>query len=167
MSERLLTLPSKWRLPLVATAVCAALVLGVAVEWARSRAVATPAPAGPPARVIPVTAAAARSDSIPVTVSGLGSVTALNTVPVRARVDGQLMKVAFKEGDLVKAGDLLAEIDDRPARAGVEQAQGQLGRDEALLANANLDLNRYRELLAENSIAKQQLDTQAALVRQY
>jgi len=167
MSERLLTIPSKWRVSFAATAVCAALAAGLAIEWARTRAVATPAPAGPAARAIPVMAATARADSVAVTVSGLGSVTALNTVAVRSRVDGQLMRVAFKEGELVKAGDLLAEIDERPAKAGVEQAEGQLGRDEALLANARLDLARYRELLAEDSIAKQQLDTQAALVRQY
>ncbi len=118
----------------------------------------------PPA---PVIAQAARQGDLPVTLEGLGTVTPLATVTVRSRVDGQLMQVRFEEGQMVQAGDLLAEIDPRPYQVQLEQAQGQLARDEALLANANVDLTRYKKLVAEDSIPKQQLDTQAALVRQY
>ena len=114
-----------------------------------------------------VTAVAARRGDIDMTLSALGTVTARNTTVVKARVSGLLQRVAFQEGQHVKAGDLLAEIDPRPFRAQLDQAAGQLARDQALLTNARIDLTRYRDLLAKNSIAKQQVDTQAALVRQY
>jgi multidrug efflux system membrane fusion protein len=118
-------------------------------------------------RPLPVVAAPARKGSIEVYLSGLGTVTPRNTVVVRSRVDGQLVRVAFKEGDMVKAGDLLAEIDPRPFQVQVQQAEGQLAKDQALLANAKVDLERYRTLLAQDSIAKQQVDTQESLVRQF
>src|SRR5262249_62065475 len=119
------------------------------------------------ARPWPVVAEPARTGDIPVYIDGLGAVTPLATVTVRSRVDGQLMACHFQEGQMVQAGDLLAEIDPRPFQVQVQQAQGQLARDQALLANANVDLARYKKLVAEDSIPKQQLDTQAALVRQY
>jgi multidrug efflux system membrane fusion protein len=121
---------------------------------------------GAPTRT-PVVASAATQGDIDVIVNGLGTVTPLRTVTVRTRVDGELMRVLFQEGELVNAGQLLAEIDPRAFRVQLEQAQGQLARDRALLENARLDLERYKTLFRQDSIAKQQVDTQASLVRQY
>src|SRR5438034_8429293 len=117
-------------------------------------------------RAMPVVTAVTRAGDLPVSITALGSVTALNTVTVRSRVDGQLMKVHFSEGQLVRAGDLLAEIDPSPFEAQLTQAEGQLARDVAALQNARLDLERYRVLVDKEMIARQQYDTQAATVRQ-
>ncbi len=117
-------------------------------------------------RPFPVQAAAVTSGDIEVAITALGTVTARNTATVKARVDGQLLRVPFREGEVVKAGDVLAEIDPRPFQIAVDQAKGQLARDEAQLANARVDLQRYATLLAKESVAKQQYDTQEALVRQ-
>jgi multidrug efflux system membrane fusion protein len=152
----------------------AAVVLAVGAQRLRAPAAgsatgATPGggAAAPARRAVPVAAEPARSGDIRVYLDGLGTVTPLATVSVRSRVDGQLVAVHFREGQIVKAGDLLAEIDPRPFQVQLTQARGQLAKDEALLANARVDLQRYRTLWAQDSIPKQQLDTQEALVRQY
>ena len=119
-----------------------------------------------PRTVLPVAVAPARTTDFTVWLNALGNVNARSTVTVRPRVDGQLARVLFREGQLVKAGDLLAEIDPKPFEVQVTQANGQLARDQAQLANARIDLSRYETLQKQDSIAQQQVDTQAALVRQ-
>jgi membrane fusion protein, multidrug efflux system len=121
----------------------------------------------PNARPMPVVAAPARKGTIDVYIDALGTVTPRNTVVVRTRVDGQLVSVSFREGQDVKSGDLLAQIDPRPFEVMLTQANGQMARDQALLKNAQIDLERYKTLLAQDSISKQQVDTQEALLRQY
>lgn len=121
---------------------------------------------GAPA-VIPVVPVKAVKGNIGVYVTGLGAITPIYTVTIKSRVDGQLMTVHFKEGDLVNQGDPLIEIDPRPYEAVVTQVEGELIRDQALLDNARVDLNRYTTLLAQNAIPEQQLATQKALVSQY
>jgi multidrug efflux system membrane fusion protein len=101
-----------------------------------------------------------------VTVTAIGTITAANTATVKAKVDGELKALHFTEGQTVKAGAVLAEIDPRAYQIALAQAQGALARDQAQLKNAQLDLERYRDLLAKDGIAKQQVDTQTALVQQ-
>lgn len=108
-----------------------------------------------------------RSGEFEVYINGLGRVTALKTVTVKSRLDGELVRVHFSEGQMVKEGELLAEIDPRPFQIQLQQAQGQLTRDQALLQNAELDRERYQTLLEQDSIAAQQTAAQAALVKQY
>jgi multidrug efflux system membrane fusion protein len=171
--QPLLTRPAprarRWRW--VALAVVVIAVIVAAWFWF-GRAAVDPAKAGagkgdPNARAIPVVAAPARKGSIDVYIDALGTVTPRNMVVVRTRVDGQLMTVGFREGQDVKAGDLLAQIDPRPFEVMLTQATGQMAHDQAQLKNAQLDLERYRTLLAQDSISKQQVDTQEALVRQF
>lgn len=162
-SRRLTALLRRRWLLLPALAVLALAAYALAVTRQPGQTAGAPH-AAPPA---PVVAVAARRGDLPVTLEGIGTVTPLASVIVRSRVDGQLMRVHFEEGQMVQAGDLLAEIDPRPFQVQLEQAQGQLARDQALLANANVDLARYKRLVADDSIPHQQLDTQQALVRQY
>jgi membrane fusion protein, multidrug efflux system len=117
--------------------------------------------------ILPVAAARVHRGNIGVYLSGLGAITPIYTDLIKSRVDGQLMAVHFEEGDLVKQGDLLVEIDVRPYQAALVQAQGNLIRDQALLANARIDLTRYETLLAQNAAPEQQVATQKALVTQY
>ncbi|HVP90162.1 MAG TPA: MdtA/MuxA family multidrug efflux RND transporter periplasmic adaptor subunit [Terriglobales bacterium] len=120
------------------------------------------------ARAVPVTAATTRRMDFPVYLAGSpGTVMPVKTVTVRSRVDGQLVKIAYQEGQSVREGDLLAELDPRPFEVQLHQAEGQLAKDQAALTNARIDLKRYEALIKDDSIARQQLDTQAAVVNQY
>ena len=173
-------------------AICAALAIGGGVWWYQNKSAAdssaTPGagqgPAagapkgggrggrgGPPGGMAgtaqPVSVGVVERRDMRVLVSAIGTMNARATATVRAKVSGELLKLHFKEGDEVKAGQLLAEIDPRSFQAALSQVQGSLQRDQAMLKNAQLDLQRYKELLAQDSIASQQVDTQAALVRQY
>jgi multidrug efflux system membrane fusion protein len=116
---------------------------------------------------ISVVAIAVKKDDLGVYLSGLGTVTPLNTVTVKSRVDGELTKVLFREGQIVSRGELLAEIDPRPFEVQLTQAKGAMARDQALLENAQLDLQRFQDLVKKDLIPKQQLDTQDSLVHQY
>jgi multidrug efflux system membrane fusion protein len=145
------------------------LLIGAAAAgwWVYNRA-----PAPPPARqnaftaAMPVVAAPAVTGDIDITLNGLGTVTSLATVTIKSQISGQLVRVAYQEGQMVNKGDLVAEIDSRPYELALAQAQGALERDEALLQSAELDLKRYQDLAKTNAIPRQQLDTQVSLVAQ-
>jgi multidrug efflux system membrane fusion protein len=143
-------------------AVAAAYLVSLRVTQGQAR---TPPPATG-ARAVPVVAVQARSGDMGVFLTGLGTATALNTVTVRSRVDGQLINVAFREGQLVRQGELLAELDPRPFQVQLTQAEGQAAKDAATLKNTQLDLERDRDLVAKGIMPKQQLDTQLSLVNQ-
>ena len=170
LASRFLKLPR----PLQAVPV---VVVAAALWWAwpvdsLSDKGAQAGPAGPggpggPRGPVPVRVAQVVQADFAVYEKALGTVTALNTVNVRARVGGELVKVLFEEGQMVKAGQLLAQIDPRPYEVAVQQAEGTLLQNQAQLKNAEIDLARYRGLYVEQSIAKQTLDTQQALVGQY
>ena len=156
----------------IAAALALIAILAVGAWFLLNKGSGTPAAPGrggsdPNARPLPVVAAPARQGSIDVYINALGTVTPRNMVTVHSRVDGQLIRIAFREGQVVRAGELLAEIDPRPFEVQLTQAQGLMARDQALLKNAQLDLERYRTLLSQDSISKQQVDTQESLVRQY
>jgi len=150
------------RLVLAAGAI--ALVVVVFAVW-RGRA-RSPAPRDRAARVVSVVTVPARSGDMPVYLDGLGTVTAISTVTVRSRVDGQLVSLGYREGQLVRQGDLLAQIDPRPFQVALQQQEGQYAKDEAALKNARLDLKRYEALIAQDAVPRQQLDTQQATVNQ-
>lgn len=117
--------------------------------------------------IVSVSTASVEKRDIPFYLSGLGSVTAYNTVTVHTRVDGQIMKIQFNEGEFVHTGDLLAEIDPRPFKVALDQAQGQLAKDLAAQADAKVNLGRYQQLFQDGVIPRQQLDTQVATVGQF
>ena len=146
------------------------LVVGAAVWFARGRA-AGAEKKGPGARSmelppVPVIAGTVAQKDVPIYLTGIGNVQAFNTVTVRARVDGQIDKIAFTEGQDVHEGDLLAQIDPDPFHAILAQAVAKKGQDEALIANARVDLKRYADMLANEGVTQQQYDTQKALVDQ-
>lgn len=130
-----------------------------------SRGLAPASRAGSPR--IPVTMTVARAQNVDVTLEGLGTVTPVSTVTVTSRVAGVLTEVCYREGQMVKRGQLLAVVDPGPYRAAVLQAQGQLARDQALLSNAQIDLDRYRDAYAKHAIPEQEVATQEAAVREY
>lgn len=156
---------SRWRAAIVIALLIAAVVWIIhhskQSQLAKARGVE-----GPDAPVAVATAAATNGD-MPISIAALGTVTPLATVTVKTQISGQLTQVAFKEGQMVHEGDFLAQVDPRPYQAALDQSIGNQRRDQALLANAKVDLARYQGLVAEDSIAHQQLDTQQALVEQY
>jgi multidrug efflux system membrane fusion protein len=144
------------------------LLLGGVLTWKIAKGDATSEPSHPQqqsAPAIPVTMGAAARKNVPVYLTGLGNVLAFNTVTVNTRVDGELNKVDFKEGQDVKAGDVLAQIDPRPFQATLDLAKATKAKDQAQLENAQLDLRRYQQA-GTLATTQQQIDTQAALVRQ-
>jgi membrane fusion protein, multidrug efflux system len=153
----------------VLTLLVVMLLIGGVVWWTKHQAAPEPAGGGrggrnaPPMSIVPETVA---KGDIGINLNALGTVTSLATVTVRSQISGYLIKVDFKEGDEVKKGDLIAEIDSRPYEATLAQAKGQLARDEALLKGAQVDLTRYQGLAAQNAVPRQTLDTQTALVAQ-
>jgi multidrug efflux system membrane fusion protein len=144
------------------------LVIVAYSQLTKGRAAETPGKRGEPLNPpgVAVTATTAQKGDIGLYLTGLGTVTPVHTVTVKTRVDGELIRVLYKEGQIVKKGQLLVEIDPRPYQAQLTQAEGQMTRDQALLNNARLDLNRYRVLSGQDSIAEQQYATQKSLVRQ-
>src|SRR5579864_7286068 len=144
----------------VIAAVCASFIGCTSTDAKQQKAQA----AAP--RAVSVAIVQVQRQDVPVYLSGLGSVTAFNTANIKSRVDGQIMKVNFREGQNVKKGDLLIEIDARPFQAQLDQMQAQLFRDQAQLRDAQLNLQRYTALIPSGSIAQQQVDTQKALADQ-
>jgi multidrug efflux system membrane fusion protein len=155
----------RWRWRLLIAAVVAALAYLIVPRLMPAQAPRA-ATAQAPARGIPVVAAIATTGDMGVYLTGLGTATPLKTVTVQSRVDGELIKVAFREGQLVREGDQLAELDPRPFQVQLAQAQGQAAKDAAALENARVDLKRYQVLVEEDSAPRQQLDSQAATVNQ-
>jgi multidrug efflux system membrane fusion protein len=141
-----------------------AAILGL-VLYARSGK--KEAGANPAGRAVPVTVIQARTGDMAVNLTGLGTVTSLNSVTVKSRVDGQLLRVDFSEGQMVREGQLLAEIDPRPFQVQLMQAEGQLAKDRAATQNAQADLRRLEGLVQQGIISRQQLDTQVSSVAQY
>jgi membrane fusion protein, multidrug efflux system len=155
-----------WGRRLVWLLLAAAIV--AAAIWYFPRPEPQPKNAGRPAAgaPVPVGVAPVEKGDMPVTLSQLGTVTPLATVTVKTQISGYLVQVAFKEGQMVNKGDFLAQIDPRPYQVALAQAEAQLAKDQATLKNSQVDLKRYQTLVAQNSIARQTLDTQAATVQQ-
>jgi membrane fusion protein, multidrug efflux system len=157
--------PARRRMALMAVLLLA--ILAGVIWWTRQESAPQDGNArrggAAPMSIVPETVG---KGDIAVNLNALGTVTSLGTVTIKSQISGYLTRVDFKEGDEVKKGDLIAEIDSRPYEATLAQAKGQLARDEALLKGAQVDLNRYQNLAAQNAVPHQQLDTQIALVAQ-
>ncbi|HET7493741.1 MAG TPA: MdtA/MuxA family multidrug efflux RND transporter periplasmic adaptor subunit [Bradyrhizobium sp.] len=151
---------------LVLTSLLILLCIGGVVWWTKQGSAPQQGGAGRNAAPMSIAPEVVGTGDIGINLNGLGTVTSLATVTVRTQISGYLTKVVFKEGDEVKKGDLLAEIDSRPYEAALAQAKGQLARDEAMLKGAQVDLARYQGLAAQNAVPHQTLDTQIALVAQ-
>ena len=136
------------------------------VLWLLYHFLSAKPPAASAPRPVPVVTSVAKLGDMGITLTGLGTVTPLDSVTVRSRVDGQLLRIHFKEGQLVRAGDLLAEIDPRPFQVQLMQAEGQKAKDEAAFKNAKMDLVRFNTLYDQGILAKQQLDAQVSTVIQ-
>ncbi len=145
-------------------AIGAAATLGLVFFARGGKKDATANPAGRP---VPVAVAVARKGDMAVNLTGLGTVTAMNSVTVKSRVDGQLVRVAFTEGQMIRQGDLLAEIDPRPFQVQLMQAEGQLAKDQAAYQNGLADLKRLQALVQQGIVSRQQLDTQTTSVTQF
>jgi multidrug efflux system membrane fusion protein len=156
--------PSRRRLALIS--ISALLIIAGVVWWTRQDSAPQPAGGGRNAAPMSIVPETVGKGDIGINLNALGTVTSLATVTIRSQISGYLMKIDFKEGDEVKKGDLLAQIDSRPYEAALAQAKGNLARDEALLKGAQVDLARYQGLAAQNAVAHQTLDTQVALVAQ-
>lgn len=156
----------RWRIIISGVVLAAA---AAALAFTMSRPAAQTGMGGPPGRggSESVAIATAESRDIPIVLSGLGTVTPLATVTVKSQISGYLTQIAFTEGQMVHKGDLLVQVDPRPYQALLDQYEGTQAKDQALLDNARLDLKRYRTLAEQDSISGQNVDTQAALVRQY
>ena len=150
----------------VLTSILILLLLAGVVWWNRPGSAPQPANSGRNAAPMSIVPEVVGKGDIGININALGTVSSLATVTIRSQISGQLVRVAFREGDEVKKGDLLAEIDSRPYEATLAQAKGQLARDEALLRGAQVDLTRYQGLAAQNAVPRQTLDTQTALVAQ-
>ena len=157
---------SQGRFLLAGLAILLAASLGYVAWQHRATAKIATVAAAAPSPAIPVSIATAQRRDVPIYLTGLGTVQAFNTVTVKTRVDGELIKVAFTKGQDVKAGDLLAQIDPRPFQAAYDQALAKKVQDEANLGNAKLDLQRFADLATRNFAPKQQVDTQRAMVAQ-
>ena len=157
----------RWAIGTAAAAILAGTLWYGWLDTARLDAASSAIAEPPAARPVPVTGGAVEIRDFPIYRVGIGTVQAYNTVTVKVRVDGEVQKIAFREGQEVAAGDLLAIIDPRPLAAQLRQAEADKARDEALLANARLDLQRFSALLPREFATRQSVDTQAALVAQH
>ena len=151
---------------LILISILALLIVAGVVWWNRQGSAPQQRGGGRNAAPMSIVPEVVGKGDIGISLNALGTVTSLATVTIRTQISGYLMKIDFKEGDEVKKGDLLAEIDPRPYEATLAQAKGQLARDEAMLKGAQVDLTRYQGLAAQNAVPHQQLDTQIALVAQ-
>ncbi len=158
---------TRWKLGLGAAVVAAVLAAGWYFLGASESSTGASAPSSVEPPAIPVVVAPVRTEDVPILLSGLGTVTAFNTAMIRSQVDGKVERILFREGQDVKTGEVLVELDRRPFQAVLDQMQANLARDRALLENAQLDLERTSKLAVREFASRQTLDTQRAQVAQY